>query len=43
MIDNASIVFSLAAVMWILVRAVTFDQLRPWYERLMPRAKSSKR
>lgn len=43
MIDNASIVFSLSAVMWIMVRAVMSDQLRPWYERFTPRANSSKR
>ena len=42
MIDTASIVFSLVAVMWILVHAVTLDKLRPWYDRLVARTAPKK-
>lgn len=38
MIDVLSILFSLVAVFWVLVRAAMLDPLRPWAERLPPKA-----
>jgi hypothetical protein len=43
MTDTASILLSLAAVFWVLVRAVVMDALHPWIERLPARARGGPR
>jgi len=42
MIDTLSIVISLGAVLYVLVRSVGLDRLLPWFERLPPRPRKSR-